>query len=872
MNVSCNLPVQLTGFIGREKEIAEIKRLLDLPGSGNREGLHSARLITITGAGGAGKTRLAIQVAQDLRGLQDLEGLRFPDGVWFVDLAPLANPDLVSQTVATVFGLQEQGNRAITDLLRDYLRAKNLLIVLDNCEHLIDACAQFADDVLCHAPQVTILATSREALSIVGEITFRAPSLAIPDLKNLPSLESIAQSDAVQLFVARACAAQSSFALTEQNARIIAQICHRLDGMPLALELAAARVKVMGVEDIAARLDDRFRLLTNAGRKVVPRQQTLRATLDWSYDLLSDQERVLLRRLSVFAGGWTLDAAEAICANGHLDSHAILDVQSQLIDKSLAVVDEPSGHARYRFLETVRQYAREKLGEADEEKLFRSRHLDYFLKFAEGAEPKLRGTEQFIWLDRLEREHDNLRAAFESAHALAATNVALRLSIALGWFWQKRSRLAEGMLWLERARTLINANEYPFESARTLAFVGAIAWLRGDYAMAQDALDSSIAILRASNQAGKSDLAFALAYRSVTAMRQGDFRNALILAEESVAIFHDHRDVWGAAFSFYCLGRIALEHGDRAAARAATEESCGRFRQAQDDWGLALALSTLGLIALGAGDYTGARAIYSESLALRRGMNDAWGVAKSLSSLAGVERLTNHQARARELIEESLQLYRQMGSPGDVARALHNLGYLETQRGDYPRARELFIESQQLFSSINHPRGIAECLNGFAVLASATRQPKLAAQLLAAADAIFDRLGAQRWQTDQVEYASALNAARLQLTPAAFNAAWNAGRALTLEQAIAEALQVSAQPATEESHITAEPPQYPAGLTQREVEVLRLLAMGLSNQEIADKLVLSKRTVHAHLRSIFSKLDVTTRTAATRVAIEHKIV
>jgi non-specific serine/threonine protein kinase len=849
-----NLPAQLTSFIGRAKEIAAITRLLD-----------DARLLTLTGAGGCGKTRLAIQVA---RAMCD----EYTDGAWFVDLAPLANPDLVLQTIATVFGLQEQAGRAIADLLRDFLRAKNLLLVLDNCEHVIDACAQFADDVLRNASQVSILATSREALSIAGETTFRAPSLALPDLKNLPPLEALALCDAVQLFSVRATGAQFSFALTEQNARVVAQICHRLDGMPLAIELAAARVKAMGVEDIAARLDDRFRLLTSAGRKVVPRQQTLRATMDWSYDLLSEPERVLLRRLSVFAGGWTLQAAEAVCPNGHLDLHAVLDVQSQLIDKSLVVMDEPSGHARYHFLETVRQYAREKLIDAAEEKAIQSRHLDYFLKLAEEAKPKLRGAEQTIWLDRLEREYDNLRAAFDFVCTRGEPQSALRLAIALGWFWQKRSRLAEGMIWLEHAQRLNKANEYPLEYAGTLVFLGAIAWLRGDYASARDWLDSAIPILRDLNAGDQSAFVFALIYRGVTAMRQGDFRYALILGQESIAVARDHRDVWSEAFSLYCLGRIALEGGDAVTARVVSEESCRQFRQAKDDWGLALALSTLGLVVLRAGDYTGARAIYSESLALRRVMNNAWGVANSLSSLAEIERLTNNNARARELIEESLRLYRQMGSPGDIARALHNLGYLESHRGDPLRAFDLFIESYQLYATINLPRGIAECLTGFALIANGKKQPKRTVQLLAAADVIFERLSASRWQTDQIEYTRTLATARTQLTPAAFDAAWNAGRALTLDQAIAEALQVSAQPPTQESQIAIAPPQYPAGLTQREVEVLRLLAIGLSNQEIADKLVLSKRTVHAHLRSIFAKLDVTTRTAATRVAMEHKIV
>lgn len=367
-----NLPIQLTSFIGREKEILEIKRLLG-----------ATRLLTLTGAGGAGKTRLSLQVATDL-----LDG--FKDGAWFIELAPLSDPNLVPQTIAASLGLQNQSARPMLDALNDYLKEKNLLLVLDNCEHLIQACAESADALLHYSPRIKILATSREALGIAGETIFRVPSLSLPDANKLPPLDVLSQYESVRLFTDRAFSAQPNFVLTGENASAIAKICHRLDGIPLAIELAAARIKALKPEEIAARLDDSFRLLTGGSRTAPTRQQTLRGTINWSYDLLSEPERALLRQLSVFTGGWMLEAAEAVCT----DISDVLDVLSRLIDKSLIIVEAHDSATRYRSLETIRQYAHEKLVESGEHENAQNRHLEYYLKLAEEAEPKLRGAEQ----------------------------------------------------------------------------------------------------------------------------------------------------------------------------------------------------------------------------------------------------------------------------------------------------------------------------------------------------------------------------------------------------------------------------------------------------------------------------------------------
>jgi predicted ATPase len=388
-----NLPSELSSFVGREKELSEVKRLLA-----------DTRLLTLTGSGGCGKTRLALAAATDL-----LE--EFEEGVWMVELAPLADPALVPQAVASTLGVREQPGRSPTETLSDYLSSKQVLLVLDNCEHLIEACAVLAEALLHSCPELRILATSREALGITGEVAWLVPSLSLPDLRHLPEIESLPRYESARLFVERTTAVKPTFALTERNATAVAQVCYRLDGIPLAIELAAARAKVLSVEQISERLDDCFRLLAAGSRTAMPRHRTLHATMDWSHDLLPDEEQTLFRRLSVFAGGFTLEAAESVCAGKDLQRDEVLELLSHLVDKSLVAVWEKDGETRYRLLETVRQYGREKLSESGEEGHLWERHAGYYLALAAKAEPELKGAGQVEWLQRFEWEHDNLRAA-----------------------------------------------------------------------------------------------------------------------------------------------------------------------------------------------------------------------------------------------------------------------------------------------------------------------------------------------------------------------------------------------------------------------------------------------------------------------------
>ena len=471
-----NLPIQLTSFIGREREKAEVRRLL-----------FASRCLTLTGSGGAGKTRLALQVAAET-----LE--EFPGGVWLVELAALSDPTLVPQAEASALRVTEQPGRLMVDTLRDGVRGKSMLVMLDNCEHLVAACAHLTTALLGACPNLRILATSREALGVSGETTWRVPSLSVPDPQHLPPLDRFKEYDAVRLFIDRVVASDPQFAVTTNNAPAVAQVCHRLDGIPLALELAAARVKVLAVEQIATRLDDRFRLLTAGSRTAVLRQQTLRATMDWSFDLLSQEERALLRRRSVFAGGWSLEAAEAICSGNGVAASDTLDLLTQLVNKSLVIAETQGGEARYRLLETVRQYGRDRLLKSKKLETMRDRHLNFFLNLAEKAEPHLEGGEQAVWLNRLGAEHDNLRGALEwSIHG--APGKGLRLAVALGKFWLVRGHFTEGRGWLEEALESSTRGSVALR-AKAFNWAGLMAVRQVDYAAARSFHGKSLAIYR----------------------------------------------------------------------------------------------------------------------------------------------------------------------------------------------------------------------------------------------------------------------------------------------------------------------------------------------------------------------------------------
>jgi len=454
-----NLPSQLTSFVGREKELAEVKKLLN-----------NTRMLTLIGPGGTGKTRLSIQAASEI-----LE--QYPDGVWLVELAPILDPLLLPRTTALAMGLRDEPQRPIIDMLCDYLNEKKMLIILDNCEHLVDACAQMSDRLLRASSQAKILASSREALGIAGEVTYRVPSMGLPDMGHLPPIESLSQFEAVKLFIDRATSAVSTFSVSNDSAPFLAQVCFRLDGIPLAIELAAAKIRVLNLEQIAKRLDDRFRLLTGGSRTAMERHQTLRATIDWSYKLLPQEEQTFFRRLAVFVGGWTLEAAETVCGDdsnpGFVGGEDILSLLENLINKSIVIKDENEQGTRYHLLETMRQYANEKLVDADESDSLRGRHLEYFIDLAETASPHLIRPEQLEWLAQLDASYENLRLALDWALSKDTAEAALRLCAALGKFWGIRCFWLEGSKWLKSA--LEKSTPAPTK-VEQLARVRALSW------------------------------------------------------------------------------------------------------------------------------------------------------------------------------------------------------------------------------------------------------------------------------------------------------------------------------------------------------------------------------------------------------------
>lgn len=471
-----NLPMPLTSFIGREREMEEVKHLLA-----------ATRLLTLAGTGGIGKTRLAIQASSDLTNL-------YKDGVWWIELAPLKDGRLVPQAVAQVLRVRESPGELLTESLIRFLREKHVLLVLDNCEHLITSCAQLASDLLTQCAHLKILTTSREGLGITGETTFQVPVLSFPMLGHLSQLQTLREFESVHLFAERAAAANPELPLTQQNAFAVTQICQRLDGVPLAIELAAARVKFLTLEEIAKRLDDRFALLTQGSRTALPRHQTLRALVEWSYDLLSEEERVLWRRLSVFLGGWTLEAAEAICSDDVLRKLQIMELLSHLVDKSLVIVEDQNGSTGYRMLETIRQFGQEILQSSGENDTIGAQHLTYFLALAERASARLLTVEQKKWFANLDADYGNLRSAFSWAIETDIT-AALRLAIALAQYWEVRGYINEGRIALERA--LQSDQSVPVDiRANGLRWQSKFAARQGDYAEAKESVEESLALSR----------------------------------------------------------------------------------------------------------------------------------------------------------------------------------------------------------------------------------------------------------------------------------------------------------------------------------------------------------------------------------------
>ncbi|HEV8065338.1 MAG TPA: adenylate/guanylate cyclase domain-containing protein [Acidimicrobiales bacterium] len=890
-----NLPAQMTTFVGRHGEIASLRSLIA-----------DHRLVTLTGAGGVGKSRLALQLAAEI-----VDGPA--DGVWWVELGPLGDPDRVAGAVAAVLGFREEQDRPLLGTLAGQLRDMDLVLVIDNCEHVLDATGSLIEALLLAAPRLRVVATSRESLGLAGETAWRVPSLE--------------EGGAVELFIDRAGEARPGWRADVEATETIAHICRRLDGLPLAIELAAARTRMMNPVRIAAGLDDRFRLLTGGSRTAVPRQQTLEASVSWSHALLAEEERALLRRLSVFAGGFTLEGAEATCADGALvEEYAVLDLVSRLVDKSLIAFDENTG--RYRLVETIAQFARERLVEAEEMAAIRLAHLSFYLDYAEQVEPLLVGGNGPTLLAQLELERDNLTVALEWAENSGADESLLRLVTALALFWVLRGHTADGGRWFSRA--LAHDDGPSVVRARALWGAAYVAIYGDDHetgdlcapralAMARD-LDDPWTIARATNAynyialwrgpaQARADLArgvemarsigdwFAVAdglkmstiawqveddhdgavadceellavakrldnkfyeawYHNVQALgalRRGEVVRARDECERSLELSRAVGDPSTAGVTLAWLGEVEALTGHHDEARARFETFLQRARATGGDQGFPFALLNLMTLLVGCGEADTAALLLGPLVARLRAeatrlpMIFAWALAVYGSALAG----SDDEQAAQEALAEAERIAATANNPWLSGLVHHHLAQLATRQDNAERAEDLHHHALAIRQAHGLRPGVTESLEALAGLAVRRQEPTEAVRILAAVDRLRTELGFARWPTDQALYDGHLQSARTQLDEAGFAAAWAEGHLLGIDDVVSYATRTRGQ--------RRRPTSGWSSLTPTESAVVELLAQGLTNPQIAERLFISRATVKTHLIHVFNKLGVSTR-------------
>lgn len=731
-----NLPLSLTSFVGRRRERAEVRRLFS-----------AARLVTVMGVGGCGKTRLAVQVAHDMLAEE-------PDGTWLVEFAALTDPVLVPQAVADAIGVREAPGRPLPATIAEAIGSKSTLLVLDNCEHVAAACAALAEPLLRACPHLRVLATSQEGLGVPGEILWRIPTLSVPDVSHAPpeTEESALRYEAVRLFVDRAVAAQPSFVLTDANARVIAQICHRLDGIPLAIELAAVRVKVLPIDKILVRLEDRFRLLTGGSRTALPRQQTLRAAVDWSYELLSPDEKILLHRLGVFAGGCTMESAEEICAWGEIEAEEVFDLLSHLADKSLVGPKEGGdGGMRYGLLETIRAYARERAEAAGESTALSDRHARFFLSFAQTAEPELEGPRQAEWLNRLEEEHDNLRQAIQSLVSRRESEAALALTGTLWRFWWIRGNWEEGRHRFQSALTLEGPTQRSMARSKAL---------RGE---------------------------------AVLARGQGDYGAAGALLTESLEIAHEHADRAGIAAALFELGNIANELDELTNARRLYEECLTIRREIDDRRGIALTVHNLAVVAEACHELAEAERLYGEALAHDRALGFRSLEASTLNGLGGVASAQGDLAKARGFQEQALAIQRELGDRRGITFSLRELGRTAASRGEMAVACAHLAEAVPILRALGDKQGLAATMEACAGVAALAGQPERALRLAGAAATLRKAINSPIPGPDLEQLESKLSAARSALGAEGALLAFSEGKGLTYEESVDLAVEMGSQ-------------------------------------------------------------------------------
>jgi predicted ATPase/DNA-binding CsgD family transcriptional regulator len=824
-----NLPAPRSSFVGREQEMLEVKRELEI-----------TRLLTLTGAGGSGKTRLALEVARDLVGT-------YPDGVWLVELDSLSEEKLVPKAVAEALGVHERPGEPLADTLFEVLGDREMLLVVDNCEHLVEAAARLVDSLLDSCPRLRVLATSREALDVEGEVRWPVPPLSAPDPRRSPTVDELERSESARLFLARARNRDPSFTFTLGGAQAVAEVCSRLEGIPLAIELAAARVGTLSLEEISERFEGSLELLTHGGRTAAPRQRTIRGTLDWSHQLLREPEQRVFARLSVFAGGWTLGASEAVVSGGGIEESEVLDLLSGLVEKSLVIVESTQqGGVRYRLLDPIRQYALEKLEQSAEVEDVKRAHAEYFLALAEEVEPQLIGPREAEWFEHLEEELDNFRAALSWASAHGEAELGLRLAGALGSFWFWERHCGEGRGWLEGAL----AQEGPTSALARAKALGAASLLASELSDSARAKEAAEEGLRLSKEA------------AIEGGRAPYF-------------------VWDSPTTFFLnlLANVSMDEGDHERARALGEETLALGRQADEVQGIVWSLLTLAIAATLRADYEQAEKLYTEGLNLARELDSAYARFLYLVNWGWTSLLQGDPERATAIIEEAVELARERrrGFMGLLSRPLDTLGWAALLGGELERAKAQFEENLTLSRELGDKATLSMSLEGLGCVAGAEGEAVRAARLFGAAETLMEAIDYRLVPQERAVLEPYRASVRPRLGEGAWEEALAQGRAMGLDETLGYALSeeqpsTSPSPATSQPSVSSSTPEHPAGLTSREVEVLGLVAGGLTSAQIAKELFLSPRTVETHLTSIYHKLGVSSRAAAVRFALEHGLV
>lgn len=927
------LPTLMNTIIGRAAEIASLTTALKR---------HDVRLLTLTGPGGVGKTRLALEVAHALRS-------EFCDGIFFVSLAPLRECELVLPTIAQVMGIENVAGQPLVERLKDYLRHKQLLLVLDNFEHVLPA-GPLVADLLLVAPAMKVLATSREQLHLYGEHECEVLPLALLDLSSSTHSTLIAPSAAMNLFIERAQAAKPSFTCTDENVRLIAEICTQLDGLPLAIELAAARVKLLPLSTILTRLQSRLNFLTGGARNLPARHQTLRNTLDWSYQLLNEQEQCFFYRLGVLIDTWTLEAATFIAMPLGDDVGDAIALLTSLVDKSFVrVLELPTGDVRYMLLETIREYALERLEQSGEREVTQRRHAQFYMRFAREVERHLSGREQKLWLERLDHASANLLAALRWVVAAQEATLALQLVGSMVSFIQLRSSLNEARNWFEEALALDGASQETPWRMRTLYGAGLLACMHNESELAQHRLYecnvlaetlgdyegqilslgmlATLELQRGSYEGARSyaeqgssilekvgnrwykgvfhsmygkieakhcnfeqarvrfhislmllqeveDLrtqADVLAQLGNIMRLQGKLKTALFLYTRSLKLLREIDARWNQPTCMNGIGDIKRLQGSYAEARDSFEECLNLTTQLSNSVEKVNALTGLGQLALYQGDMRLAARYLKESLRLTQAIEYTSGLALLLLALGDLERYQENYASAKDYYEQCLPMTRTMHDKVSMAGALFGLGDVARRQQENARACMLLKQSLQLSWETGDRLGLAASLETFAWFCQQIGLPERAVQFLGTAASLRDWLQIPLAPTLAADHERAVTSLHNALGEIAFHESWAYGHTMTLKLALSMIARIPI-PGNEAAHPEKPSPTYPAGLTTREVDVLRLVATGLPDARIAEQLVISPRTVNTHLRSIYGKLGVSSRSAATRFALDHKLV